>query len=216
MKELLTKTYAGLPVWAWLLIGAAGVGAGIILIKWQQKGSSTPAALTAQSTPDLTTGNAAGQESNPSQGAVGNNGVINNPFPEATVNGQQVPIIPPGYQAVFDENGNIIGFEPITLPINPPSGGGGSGNPPGSTFRGPTGVLHYVSTGSSNLTQLAQRFYLKSWNSIYSIPDNQKLFGQLDAHHAAIFTPPAGQIITLPGDAVIVQNTLQPMARSIR
>lgn len=217
MKELLTKTYAGLPGWAWLLIGAAGIGAGIILIRFQQKGGATPAALTTQSTPDLTTGNASGAESNPQQGAIGSNGIVNNPFPEATVNGQQVPVIPPGYQAIFDENGNIIGFEPITLPINPPpSGGGGSSNPPGSTFKGPTGVLHYVATGSANLTQLAQRFHLKSWNSIYAIPDNQKLFGQLDAQKAANYTPAAGLVITLPGDAMIVQNTLQPMTRSLR
>lgn len=119
MKELLTKKYAGLPGWAWLAIGVAGVGAGILLIRYQQSknAASTPAALTATTSPDLTTGNASGNETNSETGSVGGNGIINNPFPETNVNGQAIPIIPPGYQAVYDENGNIIGFEPI--PANP-------------------------------------------------------------------------------------------------
>lgn len=118
MKELLTKKYAGLPGWAWLLIGVAGVGAGYLLIRWQQsKSSSTPSALTTQNSADLTTGNASGNETNSATGTVGDNGVIDNPFPETNVNGQQVPIVPPGYQAVYDSNGNIIGWEPI--PVNP-------------------------------------------------------------------------------------------------
>lgn len=117
MKEFLTKKFGGLPVWAWALIGVAGVGAGYLLIKWQQGKSNTPSALTANSTPSLTTGNASGNETNSAMGTVGSNGVIDNPFPESNVNGQQIPVIPPGYQAVFDGNGNIIGWGPT--PTNP-------------------------------------------------------------------------------------------------
>lgn len=128
MKELLTKKYAGLPGWAWLLIGAAGIGAGYLLIRWQQKKSGS-SALTTSNSADLTTGNASGNESNPATGTVGSNGVIDNPFPETSVNGQQVPIVPPGYQAVYDSNGNIVGWAPI--PANPtPSQPTTGGNQP--------------------------------------------------------------------------------------
>jgi len=115
MKEFLAKKFGGLPVWAWALIGAAGIGAGYLLIRWQ--GKKTPASLTPANSADLTTGNASGNETNSATGTVGANGVIDNPFPESNVNGQQIPIVPPGYQAVYDPNGNIVGWEPI--PTNP-------------------------------------------------------------------------------------------------
>lgn len=122
MKEFLTKKYGGLPGWSWLLIGVAGIGAGYLLIRWQRSKQTptTGAGLNASTTPDLTTGNTSGAESNPATGEVGSNGIIDNPFPETNVGGNQVPIIPPGYQAVYDQNGNIIGFEPI--PTSPTSG----------------------------------------------------------------------------------------------
>lgn len=211
MKELLTKKYAGLPGWAWLIIGVAGVGAGIFLIRWQQSKSAagTTAALTASTSPDLTTGNASGTETNSETGAIGQNGIINNPFPETSVNGQQVPIIPPGYQAVYDEQGNIIGFEPITTvptshPPTPPTSGPPASpvHPNGSTYTGSTGVLHYVAVGGESLSQIASKFRTGTWNSIYAIPDNQKLFGKLDAQQAAAYQPKAGQVITLPANAV--------------
>lgn len=144
MKEFLTKKVGGLPVWAWALIGVAGVGAGYLLIRYQQKKSNTTSALTAQNSADLTTGNASGNETNPSTGQVGSNGIIDNPFPETNVNGQNVPIIPPGYQAVYDSNGNIVGWEPITVnptPAPPPPTGG---PPPPPTINRPTGIFHSI------------------------------------------------------------------------
>ena len=218
MKELLIKKYAGLPGWAWLLIGAAGIGAGILLIRWQQNKSSA-ASLTATTAPDLTTGNQSGTESNPATGTVGSNGVIDNPFPETNVNGQQVPIVPPGYQAIYDQNGNIVGYEPIpasTTPTPPPTNPGQPAEPgrlPGSTYTGPTGVLHYVATGSESLSQIAQKFGLQSWNSIYAIPDNQKLFGKLDSHAAAAYMPKANQSITLPAGSTAAPPVVLPLAR---
>jgi len=218
MKEFLTKKYAGLPGWAWLLIGAAGIGAGVLLIRWQQ-GKTGAASLTATTTPDLTTGNQSGDESNPATGTVGSNGVIDNPFPETNVNGQQVPIIPPGYQAVYDQNGNIVGYEPIpptSTPIPPPTSTPtptGPGRLPGQTFSGPSGVLHYVTTGSETLSQIAQKFGLQSWNSVYAIPDNQKLFGKLDSKQAASYTPKANQTITLPAGSSAAPPVVLPLAR---
>lgn len=74
-----------------------------------------------------------------------------------------------------------------------------SGHQPGSTFLGPTGVEHYVATGSETLTQIAKKFNLKnSWNAIYAIPDNQKLFGKMDHTAAAKYSPANGLVITLP------------------
>lgn len=126
IQELLTKKYAGLPGWSWLIIGAAGIGLGVFLMR-RKTSTTAPADLTAQSTPDLTTGNEPGAQSNEA-GTIGDGGTINNPFPETNVNGSQVPIIPPGYQAIYDNNGNIIGFEPIP-PSNTSTGGStGSGN----------------------------------------------------------------------------------------
>jgi hypothetical protein len=72
---------------------------------------------------------------------------------------------------------------------------------PGSTFLGPTGVNHYVATGNQSLSQIAQLYGLQSWNSIYAIPDNQKLFGALNTANARTYTPKAGTVITLPGGA---------------
>ena len=120
--EILTKKYAGLPGWAWLLVGVAGVGIGYYFIHKQSSSTaSAPATLTAASTPDLTTANT-------TSGTVGNNGTINNPFPETSVNGNQVPIIPPGYQAIYDNNGNIVGYEPIPPSNTSTPGNNGSGN----------------------------------------------------------------------------------------
>ena len=129
MKEFLTKKFGGLPAWSWLLIGVAGIGAGYLLIRWQNsKTNAATAGLTANTTPDLTTGNTSGTETNSATGTVDSNGVIDNPFPETNVNGSQIPIIPPGYQAVYDQNGNIVGFEPIpTTPTPTPTPTPGSG-----------------------------------------------------------------------------------------
>lgn len=72
---------------------------------------------------------------------------------------------------------------------------------PGSVFKGPTGVLHYVSTGSETLSAIAKKFSTGTWNSIYAIPDNQKILGKMDATQAKNFTPQKGLVITLPPNA---------------
>lgn len=124
MKEFFLKKFGDLPVWAWGLIAAGGIGAGILLIRWQKGTPATAANLTAQSSPgDLTTGNT-GAETNSASNTVGDNGIINNPFPETNVNGQQIPILPPGYQPVTDGSGNIIGYAPTSTSTGTtPSGG---------------------------------------------------------------------------------------------
>ena len=71
---------------------------------------------------------------------------------------------------------------------------------PGSTFKGATGVLHYETTGKETLSQIAAEFGLQSWNSIYAIPSNQKIFGNpMTAKQARGFKPTSGLVITLPG-----------------
>jgi hypothetical protein len=85
--------------------------------------------------------------------------------------------------------------QPATFPPNP-----SPLHAPGTTYLGPSGVKHYVALGTQTLTQIAQHFGLASWNSIYAIPDNQKLFGRLSATKAKAYTPARGISITLPGN----------------
>lgn len=84
-------------------------------------------------------------------------------------------------------------YEIDQISVTPPSAnqgssGGGTPNPnpnpdngftnhthlPGTTFTGPTGVKHYVTTGNETLSQIAQKLGLSSWNDIYSIPENKQ------------------------------------------
>lgn len=130
----------------------------------------------------------------------------------ATLGG--VPIIPSGYGSVYNPTTGVLeGYQPITpsQPTgNPPLQGG---NPPvsgqvptqGSTFFGPSGVRHYVATGNESLSDIAKKYGLSSWNSIYAIPQNQKAFGALNSKQAAAYRPPPGAIVTLPGGPGIVQ-----------
>lgn len=99
---------------------------------------------------------------------------------------------------------------PITLPTPTPtttSGGtssGSSSHNPGTTFLGPTGVKHYVATGSQTLSQIANHFGLSgAWNAIYSIPDNQKIIGKKNATTLRNYTPKAGTVLTLPSGTSI-------------
>ncbi len=105
---------------------------------------------------------------------------------------------------------------PITLPTptptttgNPTGSTGGttgasSGHNPGTTFLGPTGVKHYVATGSQTLSQIASHFGLSgAWNAIYSIPDNQKTIGKKSASTLRSYTPAAGTVLTLPPNTSI-------------
>lgn len=81
--------------------------------------------------------------------------------------------------------------------------GGGtnmSNYPQGSVFTNiGSGVLHYVTTGSQTLSQIAQQFGLQSWNSIYAIPENQQMLGRMSASTARGYTPAAGMNLVLPG-----------------
>lgn len=74
----------------------------------------------------------------------------------------------------------------------------GKVNPTGSTFTGPSGVLHYITTGKESLSQIASEFGLQSYNSIYAIPDNQKILGKLNSTSAKSYIPKSGTVITLP------------------
>lgn len=102
---------------------------------------------------------------------------------------------------------------PVTLPTPTPTttsnpttttSGGSSSHNPGTTFLGPTGVKHYVATGSQTLSQIANHFGLSgAWNAIYSIPDNQKVIGKKNAATLRNYTPRAGTVLSLPGNTSI-------------
>lgn len=96
--------------------------------------------------------------------------------------------------------GNVPTYEIDTISVTPPASSAGtpqpptSSNAPGTTFTGPTGVKHYVTTGNESLTQIAQKLGLSSWNSIYAIPENHKngwVPNGLTANKAATYVPPA-------------------------
>lgn len=127
-SSFLTKKLAGLPVWAWALIGLAGVGLGYYLVKkYSASSTGTPASLQTQSSPDLSTANT--DASTVDTGTVGNNGIISNPFPETSVNGQTIPVLPSGYQYLYDSTGNVIGIEPIPASANPSPAPGSNPTP---------------------------------------------------------------------------------------
>lgn len=215
--ELLTKKIGGLPVWAWGLIGIAGVGAGYLVIRYQQKQQAATAATSSTATdPGSSVVNATtqptvaepGSSLVPYTGGSTDSATGASYFPETSVNGQTVPVIPAGYQPIYDTTGALVGYEPIppggTTGIVPPSQINGTGSSsPGSTFKGPTGVLHYVATGGETLSQIASKFHLSGWNAVYGIPDNQRLFGKLNSSQAAQYKPALGQSITLPSSAVV-------------
>lgn len=77
--------------------------------------------------------------------------------------------------------------------VNPPAVSGYQGHAPGSTFTGPTGVKHYVTTGTESLSQIAQKLGLTSYNSIYAIPENKQngwVPSSLTAAKASSYVPP--------------------------
>ncbi len=179
----------GLPIWAWGLIGIAGVGIGYYFITRNSSAipTGTQASNTSAGTVSADPGSASLQPSNA--------GGPNNPFPEIPVGNGSVPVLPNGYTPIYDNNGNLVGFEP---PAPPPSV-----TPPASQiFLGPTGVKHYVVQAGDSLSSIAAKFGLASWNSIYAIPANQSIFGKLSAAQARSYQPRPGTVITLPGNAV--------------
>lgn len=68
------------------------------------------------------------------------------------------------------------------------------------TGRGPGDINYYKSTGNQTLGQIANALGGRSatWNDIYAIPDNQKLFGKMDYKHARGYKPKKGELITIP------------------
>lgn len=70
-----------------------------------------------------------------------------------------------------------------------------SGHQPGTTFTGPTGVKHYVTTGSETLAQIAQKLGLSSYSVIYNIKENHTngwVPNGLTATKASSYKPPSG------------------------
>lgn len=143
MDSFLKKDLAGLPVWGWALIVVGGVGAGLLFLKFSGKSGPNASAAGTTSAGQAGTSEAAGVLA----GQSGNGTVpqtFNNPdtgFASTTVNGQQVPILPPGYVPITDGAGNVIGYAPsggsttsgngtTTTTTPPPGGAQQGGNPP--------------------------------------------------------------------------------------
>src|SRR5260221_6670066 len=115
LAPFLTKKIGDLPVWAWGLIGAAGVGVGIIIIK---KTSTSAAAI-----PTAPTANAQGVLSSP----IGDNTgmptvatVAGQVPPNVNQNSAQTTPPGPGYVPIINSNGDIVGWQFGPVPPAPP------------------------------------------------------------------------------------------------
>lgn len=102
--------------------------------------------------------------------------------------------LPYAVEGLVPSGGTYNGFQNPPPPPPPTN----SQHQPGTFFSGPTGVSHWVSTGNLTLRQIASLYGYHTWNAIYAIPDNQKLFGAMDSEHAANYVPPVGMVITVP------------------
>lgn len=227
MKEFFLKKFGGLPVWAWALIGAGGIGAGILLIRWQQS-KGTPASdttLTSQSTPDLTTGNT-GQET-AAANTVGDNGIINNPFPETNVNGSQVPVVPPGYTPVYDNNGNIVGWAPTSANSSNTGSSTGTGftattimirgkTPVDPVDGKQTSVPFWSSPGGSKMGSIPFGSAIQQIAAIISGPVNKSASGayQSSQWYPVSYGGQTGYVSAIDvGGSGTGSTTLQPLAR---
>lgn len=194
-KGFMAKDTAGLPNWAWVLVVGAGIAAAYFVPKFLNKGSTSTSqtADTAGTSglgiaTDPTTGLPYAVEGLVPSGAYAGNSQGSQPPPPVPPVPNPVQPPPPVPQP-----------QPQPQPPPPVPPPPAPQHKPGDIFLGPTGVLHYVATGNESLTDLAHRFNFVSWNSIYAIPDNQKYMGAMDAQHAAVYKPPSGMVITLPG-----------------
>jgi len=105
----------------------------------------------------------------------------------------------------------LYGGTPAPTPAPTPPGPTAAS--PGTTFLGPTGVDHYMSTGNQTLTQIAQLLGLQSWNTMYAIPENQQQFNgghPMDAQSAANYIPPANMGVVVPTGTTYPANSGGP------
>lgn len=122
--NFLTKKIADLPVWAWGLVGIAGVGVGYLVIT---RGKS--AIPTGTQASDTTSGNVLPDQTGitPSNAPVG----PGDPFMSVPVGQGTVPVLPNGYTQILDSNGNLTGYQAPPPPpsVTPPTSNGGTHTP---------------------------------------------------------------------------------------
>lgn len=135
-ENFLTKKIADLPVWAWGLIGIAGIGVGYLIIKR----TSAPAIPNQGAASDTSAGNVLPDQT---QAGLQPSAPVGpgNPFPSVPTGNGTVPVVPPGYVPIYDSNGNLIGWQPPPAPPTvPPPGPGGSPPPPAGSPPPPPGT----------------------------------------------------------------------------
>jgi hypothetical protein len=121
-ENFLTKKIADLPVWAWGLIGIAGIGVGYFIIK-------KPAIPTGTQASDTSAGNVLPDQTGlaPSNAPVG----PGDPFMSVPVGQGTVPVLPNGYAPQYDINGNLVAYQASPPPplATDPNLPGSLGNP---------------------------------------------------------------------------------------
>lgn len=114
---------AGLPTWAWGLVIVGGIGAAHFIPKFfGGGGTAQPTTVGADPCAGLTGQDLLNCQATAIQGTIGQG--------QPTIG--NVPVIPPGMCALYDNNGNLIGWQQC-----PTTGGGGTGG--GGTGGGGTG-----------------------------------------------------------------------------
>ncbi len=152
VPSILEKTTAGLPNWAWGLVIVAGMGVGYLFVRSKNAQTSTNQ-TTATAAPITDTGGT-------SQAPLGGGGDQVNPV--LTVPGGSsgsVPILPPGYTPIYDNQGNLIGWEPPVTPPTQTAPGGSGGTSSGGTFVNPLIPLGQWNTGPYTLRKGAKVGY---------------------------------------------------------
>lgn len=120
--NFITKKLAGLPVWAWGLVGIAGVGIGYFIIHGKSSGIPTGTQSSDTSSGTVQADNTGLPPSNMPVGP-------GDPFMSVPVGSGTVPVLPNGYQPIYDGNGNLTGYQappppPVASNPNPPGGVG--------------------------------------------------------------------------------------------
>ena len=125
-ENFLVKKVGDLPVWAWGLVAAGGIGVGFFIVK-SRSTQGIPGGAAASNTsagnvlPDLSGASFPQSAGQITPGA---------PFP--TVGPNQTPVFPgPGWTPILDGNGNVIGWNPPGAVPPPQPGQPPQPSPPG-------------------------------------------------------------------------------------
>jgi len=114
-ENFLVKKVGDLPVWAWGLVAAGGIGVGFFIVKSR----STPGIPGQSQASNVASGNVLPDLSGLSYPQSAGQITPGAPFP--TVGPNQTPVFPgPGWAPILDGSGNVVGWNPPPTPGSTP------------------------------------------------------------------------------------------------